>query len=233
MRVDKELYCRVRDHLLAHDLDGPGMYIWANSTKRPATPEDCAGEIIWVILCAGRSAQSARTIEKKVWNAILHGTPVVDVFGHKKKAAAIERAWLEREKDFETLKLIPADDIEQLITWCYSHPFIGDDTQFQLAKNFGANVCKPDIWLCRLAGIPDKPRKPLRERFHRCQSLCEELSIATGDRVGVIDTMLWLACNKGILNVGADAGTISFNQNPSQAKSIMNTIDSRQLALFE
>lgn len=40
-------------------------------------------EIIWVILCAGRSAQSARTIEAKVLAAIDAGQPVVEVFGYR------------------------------------------------------------------------------------------------------------------------------------------------------
>ncbi|PKM47089.1 MAG: hypothetical protein CVV05_01490 [Gammaproteobacteria bacterium HGW-Gammaproteobacteria-1] len=219
-RVPADLYIQVRDWLVANDLDGPAMYQWASKqTGRPATPQKLAAEIIWIILCAGRSAQAARTIERKVWAAIEVGRPVVEAFGYRAKAAAIERAWHEREADFTALANIPAGDVEALLNWCHSIPFIGDDTQFQLAKNLGADVCKPDIWLCRLAGIPDKPRHPVKERFRTCQALCRQIADATGDRIAVIDSMLWLACNKGVVSVSAEAGPVRFTPPPAAPKA--------------
>jgi hypothetical protein len=210
-RVPLALYVQARDWLLAHDPDGPHTYQWARAeTGRPATSDDLAGDVIWIILCAGRSAQAARTIEAKVWDAIHTGRPVVEVFGYRKKADAIERAWRERGGDFEALTAIPEDDIDGLITWCESIPFVGDDTKFQLAKNFGADVCKPDIWLCRLAGFPDRPRRRVEVRFKVCQTLCEHLGIGAGDSIATVDTMLWLACNKGVITVSSEAGPVTF-----------------------
>jgi len=210
-RISAELYRQARDWLIAHDPDGRPMYNWARSPARiPRTPEQLAAEIVWIILCAGRSAQAARTIEHKVWAAIRSGTPVVGAFGYRAKAAAIERAWRERERDFQTWQALPAGEPEALLAWCHAIPFIGDDTQYQLAKNLGADVAKPDIWLCRLSVIPDRPRRPVSERWRRCQALCEHLSAATGDGVAVVDSMLWLACNKGVLRVGSDAGAVEF-----------------------
>lgn len=222
-RVPVHLYHEVRAWLLANDPDAQQMLDWSRALREPpASPERMASEIIWIILCAGRSTQAARTIERKVWTAIHNGRPVVEVFGYRAKAAAIERAWREREQDFDALQAVLAlGNPEALVQWCGALPFIGDDTQFQLAKNFGADVCKPDIWLCRLTGFADRPRRAIKIRFPACMALCRPLAEATGDSIAAVDSMLWLSCNKGVLKVSADAGPVQLQlSSPRTAKSI-------------
>jgi hypothetical protein len=223
LRLHPIIYESARNWLIRHDPDGQPMLDWARRDLRPpATPEDLAGEIIWIILCAGRSAQAARTIERRVWAVIREGRPVVEAFGYRAKAAAMERAWREREQDFRSLaEILRSGNETALVDWCGSIPFVGDDTKYQLAKNMGVAVCKPDIWLCRIAGIADRPRRPLRERFARCMDLCRALSEATGDSIAVIDSMIWLACNKGVLRVSAEAGPIDLVQRPVTARPIL------------
>lgn len=226
-RLPLETYLAAKAWLLENDPDASRMIAWhQNDVRPPETAEEMAFEIIWIILCAGRSAQAARTIERKVLAAIEAGTPVVEAFGYRAKAAAIERAWSERFVDFEMLqKVIAAGDPEALVSWCKSIPFVGDDTQFQLAKNFGADVCKPDIWLCRLAGFPDKPRRALKIRFPACMRLCRALGQATGESIAMVDSMLWLACNKGVLVTDSDASPVSLNVKPGAARSIYESAD--------
>jgi hypothetical protein len=221
-RVPASMYADLRAWLLANDPDAPEILAWSNNElPPPATSEKMAAEIIWIILCAGRSAQAARTIERKVWDAIHSGRPVIEAFGYRAKAAAIERAWREREQDFAALQAVLKKGAgKHLVEWCGSLPFVGEDTQFQLAKNFGADVCKPDIWLCRLTGIPDRPRRAVRFRFPACMALCRALSEASGDRVAAVDSMLWLACNKAVLVVDADAGPVRFSPKEIKARSI-------------
>lgn len=211
-RIRADMYLDLRGWLLANDQDAPGMLEWSSKLiAPPESAEKMALEIIWIILCAGRSAQAARTIEAKVHAAMFAGRPVVEAFGYRAKAQAIERAWIERETDFSALQqTLLSSDPEALVRWCGSIPFVGDDTQFQLAKNFGADVCKPDIWLCRLTGIPDRPRKAVKYRFPACMALCRYLSEASGDSIAVIDSILWLACNKGVLVVDAHGGPVQF-----------------------
>jgi hypothetical protein len=197
----------------------------AATLTAPATPEKLASEVIWVILCAGRSAQAARTIERKVWDAINDGRPVVEAFGYRAKAAAIERAWREREQDFEEMKrAVAVGSAEALVDWCGSIPFIGDDTQFQLAKNLGADLLKPDRWVCRLAGIPDNPRRAVKYRFPVCMALCRPLAEAT------VDSALWLATSKGVLNVDANAGPVWFDpEKRRKGRSIFDAAPSVRL----
>jgi hypothetical protein len=118
------------------------MYVAArDEVGPPATPEDMAFEITWIILCAGRSAQAARTIEKKVRAAINAGTPVVDACGYRAKAAVIERAWHERVVDFAALqKVLAAQSPEHLVAWCKCVPFVGDDTHER--KRYDRKACQ-------------------------------------------------------------------------------------------
>jgi hypothetical protein len=188
-RVSPALYEDVKAYLLENDGNGPPMYQWAtHELKRPDTAESLAAEIIWIILCAGRLAQAARTIERKVWAAINEERPVVEAFGYKKKADAIEYAWWERQKHFGDLNALSPDDIDGLLAWCDALPYVGKITRYQLMKNLGINVCKPDIWLCRLAGIPDSPQQPITVRFDTCQACVRHYhkKLETGFRWSIV-----------------------------------------------
>lgn len=217
-RVSAALWTELRVWLLANDKDAPSLLQWANSIARPPDADAFAYEAIWIILCAGKKAQAARTIEKRVLSAIAAGTPVIDAFGHHGRANAIETVWAEREKLFAEFVAVPDEDA---VEWCQQLPWVGKITRYQLAKNCGADVCKPDIWLCRLAGIPDIPLGHEDERFAACQALCKPLAAKTGDRVAAVDTLLWLAAQKGYLAVSPAAGPVTFIREKSSHRSMM------------
>lgn len=221
-RLSPQLYIEARDHLLATDPDAREIYAWSRvGRKPPTTPEHLAGEIIWIILCAGRSAQAARTIETRVRAALDAGQPAVTAFGYRAKAAAIDRAWRERATDFQKLHaVLDADDPTLLLDWCSSIPFVGAITRYQLAKNLGRDLVKPDIWLCRLAGIPDQARMAATARFTSCMEFCQPLVQESNDNFATVDSICWLAANKGILLVDAGAGPIAFNPGGNNRGSI-------------
>lgn len=223
------MYLEARAWLLANDSDAPKLLEWAQrDLAPPQDPERLAYEIVRVILCAGRSAQAARTIERKVLAAISAGKPVVEVFGYRAKAAAIERAWRERAADFASLQQVLATgDVEALVDWCGELPFIGDDTKYQLAKNFGAVCPKPDSWLCRLAGMPDRPRLPAKVRYARCLAMISAVALATGDSIAVCDTLAWAACNKGVLKVTFEPYQVTFTPGRRHMGSIFGRDDGR------
>jgi hypothetical protein len=141
-RVPPELYVEVRDWMLANDSDAAEILEWSRTIKPPATPEDLAAEVRWIILCAGRSAQAARTIEYKVRLAMEQGRPVVEAFGYRAKAEAIERAFRDRDADFAALNRV-LHDPAALIDWCGSLPYVGDDTKFQVAAAVGRSTSRP------------------------------------------------------------------------------------------
>jgi hypothetical protein len=219
-RVPIDLYRELRAFMLETDTDAPDLLQWSSGVARPADAESLAGEIIWIILCAGRSAQAARTIQARVNKALAENRPVVEVFGYRAKAAAIERAWREREPDFKNFSSIDSADTAAQLRWARGIPFVGSITCYQLLKNCAQDVCKPDIWLCRLAGIADRNRLSAAKRFDACMALCRPLANGTGDRIAAVDSLLWLACNKGILQVDVLGGPVTFVPKTSTARSI-------------
>lgn len=158
---------------------------WAEALQPPADADEFASEAIFVICNSGMKNTVARQIYDRVQLALELGTPVREVFKHEGKAAAIEAIWRDRRV---LLGLYLA--AEDKLAFCESLPWIGGITKYHLAKNFGADVAKPDVHLQRLAD---------REGC-TAQELCERLAEATGLRVAAIDTVLWRACANGIVD---------------------------------
>lgn len=64
--------------------------------------------------------------------------------------------------------------------------FIGPVTRYHLARNIGADVAKPDRHIIRIAikyGYPETPEG--------VQDFAQRVSTLTGERVGVVDVVLW------------------------------------------
>lgn len=170
---------------------------WQESVGVPSSAEDFAMEAIYVVCNSGMKHTIARQIYERCAAALKAGLPVnaearnlIDpdlpkVFGHPGKSAAIDRIWNERDALFKAYLDAP-DKVE----FCGSLPWVGGITKYHLAKNFGADVAKPDVHLQRLAdhwgGTP--------------QSVCEEIGRLSGYRVATVDLILWMACAKGLIN---------------------------------
>lgn len=158
---------------------------WANGCGLPDTPEAFAFEVIYVICNSGMRHTVARQIYDRVVSAIEDGKSARRAFGHKGKAAAIDMIWRERKRLFNCY-LAAADKV----MWAETLPWIGPITAYHVAKNFGAQVAKPDVHLQRLAD---------REGTTP-QLMCERLARETGHKVPAIDTVLWRACATGVID---------------------------------
>jgi predicted nucleic acid-binding protein len=169
---------------------------WSENIQPPVTPDDFALEVIYVICNSGMRFTVATEIYKKV-RAELAMQRYEDfrsagrVFGHKAKAAAIDRIWRQRF-DLWAAYMAAADKL----AWLQTLPWIGPITKFHLGKNFGLDVVKPDVHLARLAKLHDTTP----------DALCAALARQTGYRKATIDTLLWRACAVGI--VDSNTGTI-------------------------
>jgi hypothetical protein len=159
------------------------MVVWANSLKPVTNAEDFAREYCWVVLCSGMKEQIARQIWGRVQDAIYAGASAGAVFGHRQKAAAIDKIWTQQAAFFAAYQAA-ADKMAFLRTL----PFIGPITVFHLAKNYGVDCCKPDRHLVRIA----------RACGTTPEQLCARLAAATGDRVVTVDTVIWRAANLGL-----------------------------------
>jgi hypothetical protein len=158
---------------------------WAEGCQPPTSAVEFAYEAIFVICNSGMKNTVARGIYDRVVPALQAGRPVLEVFRHPGKAAAIEQIW--RKKTQLLAAYLLADDklanLEAL-------PWIGGITKYHLAKNFGLPYAKPDVHLQRLAD---------REGCTP-QALCERISREVGLGVNAVDTVLWRACANGVIN---------------------------------
>ena len=67
--------------------------------------------------------------------------------------------------------------------------FVGPITKYHLAKNIGLDVVKPDRHLVRLAKAA---------RFQSPNDLCQAIANITGDKLSVIDLVLWRYSTLGL-----------------------------------
>jgi hypothetical protein len=181
------------DHGLFHgivaDLTSAGFaeedLSWSESCMPPTRPEQFALETIFVICNSGMQNKVARMIFEKVRRAILEGRSAREEFGHPGKAVAIDDVWQRRVELMDGY--LAADD---KIAFCRSIPWIGGITCYHLAKNFGAQVAKPDVHLQRLA----------ERHGTTCQDLCEAIAERTGFSVASVDLILWRACAERLID---------------------------------
>ncbi len=142
--------------------------------------EEFFRQYAWVVINTGLKNQVAQKIYDRMLKAIDSGEPIANAYGNERKARAIEYIYQNRRDIFHLY--IKSDDklkfLEEL-------PEIGKVTKYHLARNLGIDVCKPDRHLVRIAN-----------QFNTTPyELCEKLSVETGDRIGVVDYVLWRAAN--------------------------------------
>lgn len=154
----------------------------------PKNAQGFAEEAIFVICNSGMRNTVARGIFRKCVIALHCDIPVIDVFKHVGKAAAIEKIWAEREALWDGFNDALGGDAE--LAYLESLPWIGPITKYHLAKNLGANVAKPDVHLQRLAD---------REGC-TAQQLCDRLAKEVRLRAATVDVVLWRACANGVLD---------------------------------
>lgn len=162
-----------------------GDITWSEGCGPPADAEDFATEAVFVVCNSGMKNTVARGIFDRIMPHLREGRSAGEGFGHKGKVAAIDFIWRERERLFTEFMAAP-----DKVAYAETLPWIGGITKYHLAKNFGAQVAKPDVHLQRLAD---------REGVSS-QALCERLAGETGYKVATVDVILWRACALGIID---------------------------------
>lgn len=181
-----------------HWLNGESVHAhinWSETVEPPSTAEDFALEVIYVICNSGMKHTIARGIYERCRTALLNGETtstetraligLPKIFGHDGKTGAIDTIWFFRDHFFADY--VAAED---KVEFCGTLPWIGNITKFHLAKNFGADVAKPDVHLQRLAD----------HHGTSPQALCEDLGRQMLLKARTIDLVLWMACAKGVLD---------------------------------
>lgn len=151
-------------------------------------------EAAWVVINSGFREKTARKYFSNIslsfgdWESADHIVTnrelcvncALDSFNHKQKMNAIVGIAEEVSRNgFESFRCeIIADPILALSKL----PYIGPVTVWHLAKNIGCDVAKPDRHIVRVANTFG---------FECVQEFCKFISINTGDKVSVVDIVLW------------------------------------------
>lgn len=158
------------------------------------TEQDFLRECAWVILSSGMAERVIRAKFPQIsdafhnWkgarlirrNAVQCRRRALKAFGHRGKIDAIlQVATSVGETGFKKLK---CDIAAHGPDFLESFPYVGPVTAFHLAKNIGLDVAKPDRHLVRIARITG---------FDCAFSLCARIAELVGDRVAVVDLVLW------------------------------------------
>jgi hypothetical protein len=151
-------------------------------------------EAAWVVLSTGMRESVIRRYFPKITSAFLNWVSAetiiqnrtsceataVKVFNHPRKISAIGSI-CERiaRTEFATFReKIQTEGVDFLQTL----DFIGPVTKYHLAKNVGLDVVKPDRHLVRWAKAAN---------FKYPKDLCQAIAEITGDKLSVIDLVLW------------------------------------------
>ncbi len=132
-------------------------------------------QYVYVVLNSGMKNTVAEAIYRRY---LKEGSRVI---GHEGKRKAVIQAQLHYRWWFRQLKS-NYDDVQDMLDFLETLPWIGPITKYHLARNLGIDVAKPDRHLQRIAehfGYSD------------VQKMCRALSESTGERIGTIDLVLW------------------------------------------
>lgn len=158
------------------------------------TADEFLRQASWVIIAAGMRDSVVRRIFPLLSKAFSGWTDIrqicrrktsvrkeaLGVFNHPGKIDAILciAEWIDLN-GFEHLKArVVSDGVEFIQTL----PYMGPATSYHLAKNLGLDQVKPDRHLIRVAQAT-RHRSP--------EELCRSIAQVTGERLSVIDLVIW------------------------------------------
>lgn len=133
-------------------------------------------EYVYVVINSGMKNSIAEGIYK-AYREI--GSKAI---GHLGKRRAIIKAQLHYKYWFRELKT--CGGTREKLDYLETLPWIGPITKYHLARNLGIDVAKPDRHLQRVAD---------HFKYFDVQTMCNTLSIDTGDRAGTVDIIIWRA----------------------------------------
>lgn len=168
---------------------------WQDSIQLSHINEsDFLREAAWVVLSSGMAEVVIRRKFPPLSGAFYHWRSAADIFLDseqcRKKALVIFRNIRKIEaiitiaqrvfrEGFEFFKRQIQQDGVRVIR---SLPFMGPATSYHLAKNIGLDVVKPDRHLLRVAAAAG---------FESPEQLCKDINAVVGDRISVIDLVIW------------------------------------------
>lgn len=148
------------------------------------TAESFFIEYVFVVLSAGMKNQVVEKIMHRYFVNGPSGETNIKAINHKGKCKAIGEA--ERHYEEWWNQLLHIEELNDRLEFFDSLPFVGPITKYHLARNLGIDVAKPDRHMKRLAH---------KIGYKDVQNMCATIATSRGERVGVVDVVLWRYIN--------------------------------------
>lgn len=165
-----------------------------NASLDEVTEKDFLQEAAWVVLSAGMKESVVRKKFTTLSGAFLHWESASIIVGSKQFCRANALSCFAHEGKIDAILSI-VDHVDENGFPCVKQsiqdrgpeylrafPFIGPVTCWHLAKNLGLDVVKPDRHLLRISEAAG---------FSSPHSLCQAIADLSGERISVIDIVLW------------------------------------------
>lgn len=186
-------YLWAKDFVIARGF-GPEVDWQGSLCFEKVTESAFLAEAAWVVLSCGmreaivRKSFSAVSEAFRWWESAARIAREADSciagalksFNHRGKITAIAR--IASQIDDLGFGRLKGEIAVSGVTRLREFPFMGPATSYHLAKNIGMDVVKPDRHLLRIAAATGYPCP---------DSLCRDIAHAVGDRIAVVDVVLW------------------------------------------
>jgi len=154
-----------------------------------AKPHHFWSEYIWTVFASGFNAKVLTKKFKDIMDAVgpwdypmtwgMMWKRLRPVLANERKARSVNKCrMLMQELGWDEFQLRYCSSVDTF----RDLPFIGNITKHHIARNLGFDTVKPDIHLERLAD---------HFQFYSPEGMCSYLSGLSGERVGVVDFILW------------------------------------------
>lgn len=151
-------------------------------------------ESAWVILSTGMRESVIRNVFKEISSAFLEWESASSIKKKQKKCISAALSVFNNHRKIFSISSV-ASKIDEIgfaklldhietdgVNFLKTFDFIGPITCYHLGKNIGLDVVKPDRHLTRIAETAG---------FNSAEELCYLISDTTGDRITVVDIVLW------------------------------------------
>lgn len=154
-------------------------------------------QYVFVVLCSYWKEQYAH----REWDACFadESHPDFSKISNRRKRAAAELGYTQYQRWYNEML-----SAENKFVYLESLFMIGEVTCRHLARNIGIDTVKPDRHMLRVAaewgyGSADKVKFQIPIVEKMCRDIQEDLEEGDKEYIGVIDVILWRACNLGWL----------------------------------
>ncbi|MCL2845364.1 MAG: hypothetical protein FWE23_07945 [Chitinivibrionia bacterium] len=209
-KIDKSLFEKIEAEItcLGQNSDKDDFEtIKKNLINPPVLSDDeFAFEATYVILAGGFSQKTAKKIFGEICAVLqnrenVSGNELFEIFKNANKTNAIAKIWNNRKTYRDKFYALKTDD--EKLAFLETLPHIGKITKNHIARNLGISVVKYDIWIMRLAtalaGGDCSGKLTLDENVKSaCDKMFSDLQKETKLPVGLLDAVLWKACQIGL-----------------------------------